>query len=65
MAIIDTGGFGELLKPACQKAWDDGRANLTAKGASTRNTPTTDTFALGGFTAAYRAISDACKKPAK
>ena len=40
-------------------------ANLTAKGTSTRNTPTTDTFALGGFTAAYRAISDACKKPAK
>ncbi len=39
--------------------------NLTAKGTSSRNTPTTDTFALGGFTAAYRAIGDACKKPAK
>ncbi len=38
-------------------------ANLTAKGTSSKNNVTTDTFALGGFTAAYRAISDACKKP--
>ncbi len=39
--------------------------NLVAKGTSAKNTPTTDTFTLAGFPAAYRAISDACKKPAK
>jgi hypothetical protein len=38
---------------------------LTAKGTSTRNTPTTDTFALTGFTAAYKAINEACKRPAR
>ena len=37
---------------------------LTAKGTSNRSTPTTDTFVLTGFPAAYKAINDACKKPA-
>ncbi len=40
-------------------------AVLTAKGTSSHNTPTTDTYALNGFAAAYKAINDACKKPAK
>ena len=33
------------------------------KGVSSRNTPTTDTVSLAGFTAAYKAIGDTCKKP--
>ncbi|MGE3335858.1 MAG: invasion associated locus B family protein [Rhodospirillaceae bacterium] len=33
------------------------------RGTSSRGTATTDTFSLSGFTAAYKAISDACKKP--
>ena len=37
---------------------------LTSKGVSARKTPTTDNFTLTGFPAAYRAISEACKKPA-
>jgi hypothetical protein len=38
--------------------------SLVAKGTSNRGTPTTDTFALAGFSKAYKAINDACKKPA-
>jgi invasion protein IalB len=38
---------------------------LTVKGTSNRGTPTTDVFALSGFGKAYKAISAACKKPAK
>lgn len=34
------------------------------RGTSSRGTLTTDTFSLSGFTAAYKAINDACKKPA-
>jgi hypothetical protein len=37
---------------------------LVTKGTSSRNTPTTDTFPLNGFSQAYKAINDACKKPA-
>ncbi len=33
------------------------------KGTSSRNTPTTDTVSLTGFSAAYKAIGDTCKKP--
>ena len=33
------------------------------RGTSSRNTSTTDTFSLNGFTAAYKAISDTCKRP--
>jgi invasion protein IalB len=33
------------------------------RGTSSRGTLTTDTFSLSGFTAAYKAISDTCKKP--
>jgi len=40
-------------------------STLTSKGTSIRGTPTTDTFALAGATKAYKAISDACKAPAK
>jgi hypothetical protein len=38
--------------------------SLVAKGTSNRGTPTTDTFVLTGFSKAYKAINDACKKPA-
>lgn len=38
--------------------------SLVAKGTSSRGTPTTDSFALTGFAAAYKAIGEACKKPA-
>jgi hypothetical protein len=38
-------------------------ANAVIKGTSSRNTPTTDIFSLNGFSAAYKAIGDACKKP--
>jgi len=34
---------------------------LTVKGVSSRGTATTDTYSLKGFTAAYKAISAACK----
>lgn len=36
-------------------------ASMTIKGLSGRGTKTTDTYSLKGFTAAYRAISKACK----
>ncbi len=36
-------------------------AGMTIKGISARGTPTTDTYSLKGFTAAYKAISAACK----
>jgi len=36
-------------------------AAMTVVGLSSRGTKTTDTYSLKGFTAAYRAISKACK----
>lgn len=36
-------------------------AGMTVKGTSGRGTITTDTYSLKGFTAAYKAISAACK----
>jgi hypothetical protein len=36
---------------------------VTVVGTSSRNTVTADTFPLNGFSAAYKAIGDACKKP--
>ncbi|NQW01033.1 MAG: hypothetical protein HQ483_15110 [Rhodospirillales bacterium] len=36
-------------------------AGMTVKGLSQRDTLTTDTYSLKGFTAAYKAISAACK----
>jgi invasion protein IalB len=36
-------------------------AIMTVKGTSSRGTLTTDTYSLKGFTAAYKAISAACK----
>jgi len=36
---------------------------MVIKGTSSRNTVTTDTFSLSGFTAAYKSISESCKKP--
>ncbi|MDH5748401.1 MAG: invasion associated locus B family protein [Rhodospirillales bacterium] len=37
-----------------------GGADMIVKGTSSRDTLTTDTFSLNGFTAAYTAISQAC-----
>jgi invasion protein IalB len=34
------------------------------RGTSSRGTVTTDTFSLSGFTAAYQAINQTCKRPA-
>ncbi|MBM3512741.1 MAG: hypothetical protein FJX59_03395 [Alphaproteobacteria bacterium] len=34
--------------------------SMVVKGVSSRGTPTTDTFSLQGFTAAYKAIGEAC-----
>lgn len=34
--------------------------SMLVKGVSSRGTPTTDTFSLQGFTAAYKAIGEAC-----
>lgn len=34
--------------------------SMTVRGASSRGTPTLDLFSLQGFTAAYKAIGDAC-----
>jgi len=36
-------------------------SRLTASGISSRGTKTTDSYSLNGFTAAYKAISQACK----
>ena len=36
-------------------------AKMVIKGTSSRGTPTTDTYSLKGFTAAYKAINQACK----
>lgn len=36
--------------------------NMTVRGFSARDTLTTDTFSLRGFTAAYQAMSQACGK---
>lgn len=36
-------------------------ARMFIKGTSSRGTPTTDTYSLKGFTAAYKAINQACK----
>jgi hypothetical protein len=33
------------------------------RGTSSRGTLTSDTYSLNGFTAAYKAISDSCKRP--
>ena len=37
--------------------------SAVVRGTSSRGTPTTDTFSLSGFTAAYKAINDSCKRP--
>ncbi|MGE4062385.1 MAG: invasion associated locus B family protein [Rhodospirillaceae bacterium] len=37
--------------------------SAVVRGTSSRGTLTTDTFSLNGFTAAYKAISDTCKRP--
>lgn len=37
-----------------------GGSTLTVEGISSRGTKTTDTYSLAGFSATYKAISDAC-----
>ena len=36
-------------------------SRMVVKGRSQRGTQTTDTYSLSGFTAAFNAISNACK----
>jgi len=36
-------------------------ASMTVRGTSSRGTPTIDTYSLQGFSAAHKAITDACK----
>ncbi len=40
-------------------------ARMIIKGTSSRGTQTTDTYSLKGFTAAYKAINNACEVKAK
>ena len=53
-------GEDEKTDRAIVRALMKGR-KLTVKARSTRNTLTTDTYSLAGFTKAYRAASKACK----
>jgi hypothetical protein len=48
---------------AMTQAMIKGKAAVVS-GTSSRDTLTTDTFSLIGFTAAHKAISEACKRPA-
>ena len=75
-AVVTAGGATFKLFTNADRAWArDGQtdqqivqaliksASAVIKGTSNRKTPTTDTFSLNGFSAAYKAISDTCKKP--
>jgi hypothetical protein len=75
-AVVTAGGQTFRLFTNADRAWARDAKGDTAvvaqlvksssaviKGTSNRNTPTTDTFSLNGFSAAYKAIGDACKKP--
>ena len=75
-AVVTAGGQTFRLFTNADRAWArdaKGDAAVVAqlitsssaviKGTSNRSTPTTDTFSLNGFSAAYKAIGDACKKP--
>ncbi len=70
---ITVGGFSQSLFTDQGHAWAyDGKADkaligamkggstLVAKGVSSRDTATTDTYSLNGFTAAYAAAAKAC-----
>jgi invasion protein IalB len=77
-ALITIGGQKfDLFTTGSDRAWArDSKIDRTiaqamikgnsavVRGTSSRGTLTTDTFSLSGFTAAYKAISDTCKRPA-
>ena len=75
-AVVTAGGQTFRLFTNADRAWArDAKTDAAVvaqliksssaviKGTSNRSTPTTDTFSLNGFSAAYKAIGDACKKP--
>lgn len=75
-AVVTAGGQTFRLFTNADRAWArDAKTDAAVvaqlvksnsaviKGTSNRGTPTTDTFSLTGFSAAYKAISDTCKKP--
>ncbi|MHB1205160.1 MAG: invasion associated locus B family protein [Rhodospirillaceae bacterium] len=75
-AVVTAGGQTFRLFTNADRAWArDAKTDAAVvalliksssaviKGTSNRGTPTTDTFSLIGFSAAYKAISDSCKKP--
>ena len=75
-AEVAIGGAGFALFTNEQTAWADNSADdkalvramragakMIVRGKSWRGTDTKDTYSLLGFTAAYRAISKACKAP--
>jgi hypothetical protein len=75
-AVLTSGGKRFNLFTNGERAWArDAQTDKTVvqllisgnammvKGTSSRNNVTTDTFSLSGFSAAYKAISESCKKP--
>ena len=66
--LFTDGGNAWLDNPANDRkfvrALKKGRT-MVVRGRSSRNTLTTDTYTLGGFTAAHRAASRACKVAAR
>src|SRR4051812_17167571 len=73
---VSVEGQGFRLFTQGEHAWartsDDDKAlieamkrgsTMTVKGTSTRGTYSLDTYSLGGFSAAYQAMRDACAKP--
>jgi len=76
-AAVDVDGKAWNLFTTSDRAWARDAATdkaivtamqkgktLSVKGTSNRGTPTTDVFTLSNFSKAYKAIGEACKKPA-
>lgn len=74
-AVVTAGGQTFRLFTNADRAWardakTDGAivqqliksSTAVIKGTSNRGTPTTDIFSLNGFSAAYKAIGETCKK---
>lgn len=57
----DAWAFGDAGDKALVDAMKAG-ARMVVKGTSSRGTLTADTYSLSGFTAAYNAIQQACKR---
>lgn len=62
-SLFTQGGFAWTREQADDKALTAamrGGNSMVVTGTSSRGTQTIDTYSLSGFTAAYKAISDAC-----